>query len=215
MVEIPKNTQAFEREPGRDNLDHVRFLCDDFRKPTRCDNLHLRAKLFAESFHHTLHHAHIAEQQTRLHSMDCITTDDGWWPLKIYARKFCGMCKECFCCQVDASRDCTTQIFAILCKSVERSGCPKVDHTRGAAVKIHDSHSIRDPVCANCLWVFIANFNTGLYANINNKRVLFKIFSAGLNYTAGQLRYYRCKADPFQILDRMICVVQKPLKLQA
>lgn len=41
MIQIPENPQAFEREPGCDDLDHVRFLRDDRGKPTCCNHFHL------------------------------------------------------------------------------------------------------------------------------------------------------------------------------
>src|SRR3972149_8194884 len=98
---------------------------------------------------------------------------------------------------------------------VECCCCPKIDHACGAAIKIHYRHRICDAVCANCFRVFVPHFDAGLDAYINNKWVLFKIFPAGLYHATGKLRYNRCKADPFQIPERMICALQKPLELQA
>src|SRR5215216_740653 len=214
MIEIPEDSQAFEREPGRDNLDYIGFLRDYCSKPARCDDLHLRTKLFAETFHHSFHHAHITEQQTRLHGMDCVAADNGRWPLQINTRKFCGMRKECFCGEVDASRDCSAQIFAIFRESIECGCCPKIDHARRAAVKIHYRHSICDTVGANSFRVFITHLHARLYTNIDDKWVLIKILLTCLHDTASKLRYYRCKANPCYILDCMICVLQKPLELQ-
>src|SRR3990170_1395733 len=146
--------------------------------------------------------------------MDCIAAYDGRWPLQINARKFCGMGKERFCCKCDSGCDGAAQIFAIFREGIECGCCPKIDHACRAAIKIHYRHRICDAVCANCFRVFVPHFDAGLDAYINNKWVLFKIFPAGLYHATGKLRYNRCKADPFQIPDRMMCILQKSLKLQ-
>src|SRR5215211_2583176 len=70
MIQIPENPQALEREPRRNDLDHVRFLSNDRGKPTCGNHLHIIAQLLAEALYHALDHADIAKQQTRLHRMD-------------------------------------------------------------------------------------------------------------------------------------------------
>jgi len=61
MVQIPENPQTFECEPGRDDLDHIRFLRDDGGKSPRRDDLHFGPQFVAETLDHAFHHAHVAE----------------------------------------------------------------------------------------------------------------------------------------------------------
>ena len=61
MIQIPEDTQAFEGEPGSDDLDDVGLLRDDRGKAPGRNDLHFHPKLFAEPLDHSFHHAHIAE----------------------------------------------------------------------------------------------------------------------------------------------------------
>ena len=62
MIQVPENPQTFERKPGRDDLDHVRFLSDDCRKPACRNHLHVVSQLPAEALDHALYHADITKQ---------------------------------------------------------------------------------------------------------------------------------------------------------
>lgn len=63
LIEFPDNTQTVQRKPGRDDIDHVSLLGDDFGESARGDDLHIASQLGSEAGHHALDHAHIPEQQ--------------------------------------------------------------------------------------------------------------------------------------------------------
>ena len=62
LVQFPDDAQAFQREPGRDDVDHIRLFGDDFSQSARCDDFHIASQLGPKSCHHALDHAHVPEQ---------------------------------------------------------------------------------------------------------------------------------------------------------
>jgi len=62
VIEFPDHSKSVKREPGRDEINNLRFLCDDFRHAARGDNFHVASQLGPEPCHHTLDHADIPEE---------------------------------------------------------------------------------------------------------------------------------------------------------
>ena len=62
VIEFPDNSQSVEREPGRDEINNLCFLCDDFGHAARGDDFHIASQFGPESCHHALDHAHIPKE---------------------------------------------------------------------------------------------------------------------------------------------------------
>ena len=94
MVEVPKDAQPIQRQPGSSDLNGGGLLCDDLRQSPGGDDLHIGTQFGAEALDHALDHADIAEEQAGLHGMGGIATDDGGWSLQIDALQLGGMGEE-------------------------------------------------------------------------------------------------------------------------
>ena len=62
MIEFPNNSQPIECEPGCDEINNLRFFCDDFGHATGGDDFHIASQFGPEPCHHTFDHAHISEE---------------------------------------------------------------------------------------------------------------------------------------------------------
>ena len=61
MIQVPEDPQALQGEPGRDDLDHIRFLGNDRREPAGGNDFHVIPQLLTEAVDHPLHHADVTE----------------------------------------------------------------------------------------------------------------------------------------------------------
>ena len=62
VIEFPDNSQSVECEPGRDEINNLRFFGDDFCHAARGDDFHLASQFGPEPCHHAFDHAHISEE---------------------------------------------------------------------------------------------------------------------------------------------------------
>src|ERR1700690_2629205 len=141
--------------------------------------------------------------------MHCVATDNRWWALQINALKFGCVSEERVRSEIDARRDCATKIFTIFGQSIKCGCCAEVNDTRRTAIKIHDCDCIRNAICANGFWIFIADSNSSLDAGIYNKWFLIQILTTCLDHAAGQLRHNGRQTDADQISGSLSCVFKQ------
>lgn len=211
LVALVEYAQARERQEVVNLVDRGRFLRDHAREPARRDDLDLflhavLAHLPLDAARDLVNLADVAEDDARLHALDCIAADDVLRRHELDARQLGCALEERLRARADARRDDAAQEVAVLRHDIEGRRRADVDDNQRAAVLLVGADDIDDPVRADGARVLVVEADARLDAGPDDQRAQVEIALAHLDEWHDERRHDRRDDDGMDVghLDALI-----------